>query len=144
MKEDRRAGLSCWSDWIERMHEPLKKAIPKTPKGEHVAWAVFLGLSVIFLWSAFSGPQGVIQFLKLRSGLEDLEKENEVLLIENQLLEKQVYWLRNSPAYLEKIAREEYGYIYAGEKVYRFPESDPTAGGETGEEKSSRKGRAGP
>ena len=35
--------------------------------------------------------------------------------------------MRNSPSYLEKVAREEYGYAYDGEKVYLLPEGEPAA-----------------
>ena len=38
--------------------------------------------------------------------------------------------LRNDPAYIEKLAREEFGYVRPGETVLKFPPSggrrDPT------------------
>ena len=107
---------------IQGMGRGLRKVGARIPRGEYFLWSLFVGLSCIFLWSAFSGPQGAMEFLKLRGSLKRLELQNETLLRENQALEKEVYLLRNSPSYLEKVAREEYGYAYDGEKVYLLPE----------------------
>lgn len=113
---------------LQKMEKALRKAGVRAPRGEYFLWSLFLGLSCVFLWSAFSGPDGAIELWKRRASLERLEAENEVLLIQNQALEKEVYLLRNSPAYLEKIAREEYGYTYEGEKVYTLRDPEPPAG----------------
>lgn len=112
----------------QEMVGALRKIAGKAPRGEYVLWSFFLGVALVFLWSAFSGPQGAVGFLKLRGALREMEAENRVLLIQNQALEKEIYLLRNSPAYLEKIAREEFGYTHEGEKVYTFSAADPTAG----------------
>ncbi len=124
---------------IQEMTRALRKVVGRAPRGEYVLWSLFLGLSLIFLWSAFSGPQGAIEFLKLRGSLKQLEAENRVLLLQNQALEKEVYLLRNSPAYMEKVAREEYGYTYEGEKVYTFSDADPGAGEKATEEEIGEK-----
>jgi cell division protein FtsB len=106
----------------------LRKVTGRAPRGEYVLWGLILALACLFLWSAFFGPQGALGFLKLRGSLRQLEAENRVLLLQNQALEKEVYLLRNSPAYMEKVAREEFGYAYEGEKVYTFSDADPGAG----------------
>jgi cell division protein FtsB len=113
---------------FEAIRKALRKAVPRTPRGEYLIWGLFLALSIFFLWSALSGPQGAITYLKLKGSLQELEERNRVLLYQNQNLEKEVYLLRNSPEYLEKVAREEYGYTYPGEKVYTIPGPDPAAG----------------
>jgi cell division protein FtsB len=114
----------------------LKRVAGRAPRAEYVLWTLILGLACVFLWSAFSGPRGAAEFLKLRRSLSRLETENRVLLLKNQALEKEVYLLRNSPDYLEKVAREEYGYAREGEKVYTFSETDPGAGDKAAEEKT--------
>jgi cell division protein FtsB len=130
--------------WLKEVRKALKKVAPKSPKGEYVVWGVFLGLSLWFLWSAFSGPQGAVKLLRLKGALGELEEKNRVLLRENQRLEKEIYWLRTSPAYQEKIAREEYGYSYAGERVYTFSEPDPTGSKGTPEGKDGQKSPGAP
>ena len=124
---------------IQEMEGALRKLAGRAPRGEYVLWGLFLGLACVFLWSAFSGPQGAVEFLRLRGSLRQMEAENRVLLLQNQALEKEVYLLRNSPAYMEKVAREEYGYTYTGEKVYTFSDIDPSGGEKAAEEDPGEK-----
>ena len=125
---------------VREIENALAKAVPGTPRREYLMWGLFLGLSLFFLWSAFSGPHGAIKFLKLKESLKELEGKNRVLLLQNQAVEKEVYLLRNSSDYVEKIAREEYGYIYPGENVYSISGPDPAAGPETSEEQRVKEG----
>jgi cell division protein FtsB len=129
---------------MREMRKALKKVVPRSPKGQYVVWGLFLGLSLWFLWSAVSGPQGAVKLLRLKGALRQLEEKNRVLLRENQRLEKEIYLLRTSPAYQERVAREEYGYSYAGEGVYTFSEPDPTGNRGDLEEKDRQKGPAAP
>jgi cell division protein FtsB len=75
-----------------------------------------------------------MELFKRRASLKRLEAENRALLLRNQALEKEVYLLRNSPDYVEKVAREEFGFIQDGEKVYTFSEPKPAAGPSGSEE----------
>ena len=139
------AKLQEWpSSWIKEVRKALKKAVPMSPKGEYVVWGLFLGLSLWFLWSAVSGPKGAVKLLRLKGALSQLEEKNRVLLRENQRLEKEIYLLRTSPAYQERVAREEYGYSYTGERVYTFSKPDPTGTRGGLEEKDPRKSPASP
>jgi cell division protein FtsB len=117
----------------------LRRVVDRAPRGEYVLWSFFLGLVCVLLWSAFSGPHGAVGFLKLRGSLRQMEAENRALLLQNQALEKEVYLLRNSPAYMEKVAREEYGYTREGEKVYTFSDADPALGEKATEEEIGEK-----
>ncbi|MEW6440700.1 MAG: septum formation initiator family protein [bacterium] len=93
-------------------------------------WALFLTLSGYFLWSAVSGTHGLLSFSEMKKTRERLEKENLELLAKNHAMEKDIYLLRHSRAYLEKTAREEYGYVYPGEKIFWFDEpGDGTTSG---------------
>ena len=132
------------ASWMREMRKALKKVVPRSPKGEYVVWGLFLGLSLWFLWSAVSGPQGAVKLLQLKGALQQLEEKNRVLLRENQRLEKEIYLLRTSPAYQERVAREEYGYSYTGEGVYTFSEPDPTGTRGGLEEKDRQKSPAAP
>ena len=124
---------------FQEMVRTLRKVAQRAPRGEYVLLSLFLGLACVFLWSAFFGPQGAVGFLKLRGSLKQLEAENRVLLIQNQALEKEVYLLRNSRAYMEKVAREEYGYTREGETVYSFSDVDPAPGEKATEEEIGEK-----
>jgi cell division protein FtsB len=129
---------------MQALGKALRKAIPRSPRGEHLVWGLFLALSLFFLWSALSGPQGAVELMGLRASLEELEEKNRVLMRENQELEKEIYLLRNSPAFQEKVAREGYGYVYPGERVYSFSEPDSSAEGEAAEGGGSEERTADP
>ncbi len=122
--EEARNGFA---ERVRKTGKALKKALPRSPRVEFLLWGLFSGLAFYFLWSAVSGPQGAVELGRLKGALEQLEKENDVLLRENQEMEKEVYLLQKSRSYLEKVAREEYGYIYPGETVYSLSEPDSAA-----------------
>jgi cell division protein FtsB len=67
----------------------------------------------------------------MRETLQKLEGENLDRLKKNHSQEKEIYLLRDSPSYVEKIAREEYGYIRKGEKIFWFPEGKEPSRGES-------------
>jgi len=128
----------------QQMAGALKKVAGRAPGGEYVLWSLFAVLACVLLWSAFSGPQGAVEFLRLRGSLRQLEAENRVLLLQNQALEKEVYLLRNSPDYLEKVAREEYGYAHEGEKVYTLSDAGTSGGEKAREEEGGQKAHTPP
>ena len=113
-----------FAERVRKTGGALRKALPRSPRVEFLLWGLFSGLAFYFLWSAFSGSQGAVELVRLKGALEQLEKENDVLLRENQEMEKEVYLLQKSRSYLEKVAREEYGYAYPGETVYSLSEPD--------------------
>ncbi len=103
-------------------------------------WAVFSVLAGCLLWNGLYGSRGLVRLLEQRKALDRIERENRRLLRENEALEKEIYLLRNSRAYQEKVAREEYGYVRKGERVFTFPDKEEQPGrpgvgpGETVEE----------
>jgi cell division protein FtsB len=132
-EEESRSALSgLMQRWfgvlILHIERVLKKSGVRAPRGEYVFWSLAVGLSCVFLWSAVAGPQGAMELFKRRGSLKRLEAENRVLLLRNQALEKEVSLLRNSPEYVEKVAREEFGLIQDGEKVFTFSEAEPADG----------------
>lgn len=94
-------------------------------------WFLFLGLSGYFLWSALSGDRGLFSYLEMKGTLQKLQKENLERFTKNRSLEKEIYLLRHSPSYVEKVAREEYGYLYKGERIFWLPEGSEPSEGET-------------
>ncbi|MFQ5896855.1 MAG: septum formation initiator family protein [Candidatus Methylomirabilia bacterium] len=67
------------------------------------------------------GAAGVIRVWQMKQDVEALGKELETLQSETELLSSTVDRLREDPALIEKLAREELGYVKPGEKVLKFP-----------------------
>ena len=72
----------------------------------------------------FYGWQGVVRLRQMREQLQSLERENVTLRREAERLAQAIDRLRNDPAYLERIAREERGMVRPGETVLKFPPKD--------------------
>jgi cell division protein FtsB len=73
---------------------------------------------------AVYGWQGMVRVRELRAELRALERENVALREQAQRLTQVIDRLRNDPAYLERIAREERGMVRPGETVLKFPSRD--------------------
>ena len=105
---------------VINMKEEFIKSL-KSIRGEYLLWSVAISLSGCFLWSAFLGQHGVFHYFKLKKRWHQVQAENIALIEKNSDLAKEIYQLKNSMKYIERIAREEYGYTYKGEEVFRFP-----------------------
>ena len=82
--------------------------------GGAVVLLLFAGLTVY-------GWQGVVRLRQMREQLQSLERENVALRRDAERLAQIIDRLRNDPAYLERIAREERGMVRPGETVLKFP-----------------------
>ena len=85
--------------------------------GGAVVLLLFAGLTVY-------GWQGVVRLRQMREQLQSLERENVALRRDAERLAQIIDRLRNDPAYLERIAREERGMVRPGETVLKFPPKD--------------------
>ena len=85
-------------------------------------WKFALGLLVLaFLIYAFgSGNDGLYQVWQKWRELEVAEARVAHLQAENDSLRQILWRLENDLEYVEKVAREEYGMIKQGERVYRL------------------------
>lgn len=95
------------------------------------SWVLGLSsaLAVIIVAVALFGATGLRRFQKLRAETDALQQQNQILAKENQELSAEVERLKNNPAYVEKIARDQLGQIKPGETVYLVPnESAPNEG----------------
>jgi cell division protein FtsB len=79
---------------------------------------------VLFLviWFGFFDTYSLWTRFQMERDKCDLIKRTEQLVAETELLKKRIESLRNDPALLERIAREEYGMRRPGETVYRIRE----------------------
>ena len=81
------------------------------------------GALVLLLFAAltFYGWQGIVRLRQMGDQLQSLERENVSLRREAERLTQVIDRLRNDPAYLERIAREERGMVRPGETILKFP-----------------------
>lgn len=77
-----------------------------------LALAVFAGRNAVALWH-------------MQREIEAAEHEVARLSAQQKQLEQLAEHLRNDPAYIEKVAREEMGMVREGETVLKFPSHPP-------------------
>jgi cell division protein FtsB len=87
--------------------------------GGALAVLFFVGLGVY-------GWRGVVRLQQMRGQLETLERDNAALRQQAARLTQTIDRLRNDPAYLEQIAREEQGMVRPGDTILKFPSRDKT------------------
>ncbi len=83
-----------------------------------------LALGLTGLLVAGLGAWGVAGALRLRQMQQDiqaLERDIAALRARSERLAETIDRLRNDPAYLEKLAREQQGFVRPGEQVLKFP-----------------------
>jgi len=78
---------------------------------------------VVLALSAY-GTRAVLRVSELRREMDALERDLVTLRARTEALTRTVDRLRNDPAYIEKLAREDLGYVREGETVLKFPKSD--------------------
>lgn len=84
----------------------------------------FLGsgaLVLLTLGLAVYGGNQVLRVTQMRREMESMERELVTLRTRAEELTRTVEQLRNDSAAMEKLAREEFGYVRPGETVIRFP-----------------------
>ena len=70
-------------------------------------------------------PEGLRKARRNEAEVGRLERENAALTATLARLRREVRALRGDPAALERAAREELGYVQAGEVVYKLDERGP-------------------
>ena len=78
-------------------------------------------LGVLTLAIVAYGSTGLLRVWQMRQEVEALEREIVTLRGEAHDLARAADQLRNDPGPVEKIAREEFGFVRPGEKVLKFP-----------------------
>lgn len=99
----------------------------KTPTKKHILLEkkyirlIAIGVVVIiFLIIYLTGPRGTIRMMHVMQKKQDLINEIEELETTKVELDSIKNRLENDPAYLEKVAREEYNMKKEGEKVIKI------------------------
>ena len=67
------------------------------------------------------GGSGVIRVRAMQQEIRHLERELSTLRSQTEKLTATIDKLRHDPAYIEKLAREDLGYVREGDTVLKFP-----------------------
>lgn len=78
-----------------------------------------LSLLLITGWILFSS-NGVINYYAIQKELHAIQEENLKLAAENDQLKIEIQRLKADPAYLEEVARKDYGLVKKNEMVFNF------------------------
>jgi cell division protein FtsB len=81
------------------------------------------GAALLVVVSALTmyGVSAVVRVSHMKREMETLERDLVTLRARTDELTKTVDRLRTDPAYIEKLAREDLGYVREGETVLKFP-----------------------
>jgi cell division protein FtsB len=86
-----------------------------------------VAIVLLTLGLAVYGGNQVLRVTHLKRQLESMERDIVALRSRAEELSRTVERLRNDPAYMEKLAREEFGYVRPDETVLRFPSTGRAA-----------------
>ena len=105
---------------------PSSRGLPKQKK---IIW-VFLVLLLFVVYLLVTNENGIFRIRQLRGRVKALETDIEILERKKTGLEREKDLLLNDLDYIEKKAREEYGMLKEGEKIYkvRFIETKESEG----------------
>lgn len=79
--------------------------------------AIALAVLVLGAW----GVSGAVRIRALEREIEATERDIAALRSQAGRLTEAIDRLRNDPAYLEKLGREEHGLVRQGETILKFP-----------------------
>lgn len=110
---------------MDELH-PSSRGFPKQKK---IIW-VFLVLLLFVVYLLVTNENGIFRIRQLRGRVKALETEIGILERKKTGLEREKDLLLNDLDYIEKKAREEYGMLKEGEKIYkvRFIETKESEG----------------
>ena len=97
----------------------------KTEAGKkRILRGVVLLVGVILVIIFFFGDHGIYQLVKINSERQKTQQLIADLRTELQNLEKEKHNLKYNDEYLMKLAREKYGMVLPGEKMFKVIEKD--------------------
>lgn len=107
----------------ESRPEPLrrKRAQPTpspTPRRRRLLNRLLIFATIVLLVDALVGDRGVVERARARRVYQQEAAALEVLKAENNALRDRIHRLRDDPAAIESIAREDLGLIRPGELLF--------------------------
>ena len=87
---------------------------------QRIAVVVTAAVCAALVATILFGSRGVLRLHALTTDEAAIKQRIGALLEENQRLRTQLHALRTDDRYLERLAREQLGFVRPGEVVYRF------------------------
>lgn len=92
-------------------------------KSKKIGLILFVVIFLAGVTFIFFNNTGVVKYLKQKKQLDSIKVETQKADSVNEELRAEIDSLkRGDPAKIERVAREKYGMIRKGEKVYRMKE----------------------
>jgi len=91
---------------------------------QRLAIVAAASVSAALVAAILFGSRGLLRLRALTNEEAAIKQRIGGLLLENQRLRTQLHALRSDDRYLERLAREQLGFVRPGEVVYRFPSPD--------------------
>lgn len=82
--------------------------------------AVIWGLLLLAAYTYIGGPHGLIHYQQLKNRERAYQREHRELTAKVVGLEQEIEHLKSDTLYIEKVARERYGFARRGERIYRI------------------------
>ncbi len=86
---------------------------------------VMLVLGALAIAALAVAGNGLMRIVQMQREIASLEADIVRLHTQTQTLAQTVERLRNDPLYIEKLAREDLGYVRQDETVLKFPSQSP-------------------
>ena len=114
-----------------RQAEPLRrKRVQPAPAGtvrrRRVLNFLLVFATVVLLVDALVGDRGLVERMRARKQLEQTQAALAVLRQQNARMVEDIGRLRDDPALIEAVAREELGLIRPGELLFIVRDAKPT------------------
>ena len=111
---------------------PLRRRRSPAPAPAASRWReavhyLLLFVIAVLLVDALIGDKGFMDTLRVRRDWQELARSIEALREENATLLERARHLREDPATLERVAREEYGLIRPGEILFILRDAGPAS-----------------
>lgn len=99
----------------------LKKQVEREKKRKKLIISTILFLSFIYLLiSLIFGDMGIIRYKELKKTKSNLEEQLKEIETENKHLKYEIENYSKDPFYLEKYAREEFGFAKRDEYIFLY------------------------
>ncbi len=104
------------------MTPPTSQVMRRAPVRRRLAVAA---VAVLALGLAVFAGRNTIALWQMQREIVAAERDVARLSDQQKKLEELAERLRNDPAYIEKVAREEMGMVREGETILKFPSQQP-------------------